>query len=284
MDGRISLFSRRRKLFSDNESVVLKEVKCRDCGTTVKTAANISRILCPNCGGKRMNIIPTHSHGCGCDESKRSIFGESKIDALPDQGTKLEKALKTYSGCKVEKDMAEKLFGIPSDVLCEKGYSEDLGDSVRINTGAYLSDKLFSKLTITITRELDLDPSICSPSGLTTGDKEGVISSLSRSMSPKGIMIIRRAHGLVGPDDTPDFDSDCESCCSGHEDWLKDSGILRDLPIEFGNRTLSDTEFSRMLSNRYDDAPSDILNLLENRGVINRDRPAGIIRIMRVVR
>lgn len=268
MDGRISLFSKtRRKLFSDNESVVLKEVKCRDCGTVVKTSANISRILCPSCGGKRMNIISNHSH------CKRSIFGG---DALPDQGTKLEEALKTYSGCKVDKDVTEKLFGMSSDVLCEKGYSEDLGDSIRINEEAYLADKLFSKLTITITKEFDLNPTICSPFGLSSGQKEDIISNLSSSMSPKGIMIVKRAHGLVSPSGPSEF-------CEG-EDWLRDSGILQDLPIEFGNRTLSDSEFTRMLSTRYDDAPSDILDKLESRGVINRDRPSGIIRIMRVSR
>ena len=70
-------------------------------------------------------------------------------------------------------------------------------------------------------------------------------------------MLIRKAHGIS----TQDHDNN----------WLNDSGITTDLPIEFGGSSTDEPEFKKIIIERYPDAPDNILDLLKARGIIESD-------------
>lgn len=249
----------RRSLFSNTAEESLKSVKCSDCGFTYSTTAHPHRLVCPKCGGQRFNLVTIPVSPENIPE-RVSVFEEERDN-------KLDAALKTFSGREVATGSVEKLFGVSADELCQRGYSENLGSTVKINESAYLQSKLFSKISITITKELDLDPSICCSGSRAAKDRALDFISGSPSLSPKSIMIIRRTHGLpVSPEE-------------GEAEWLKDSGIIHDLPNEFGDRVFSLPEFKRILSNRYDDAPDGIMSLLEMNRTISRE-PGGMIKVL----
>ena len=49
---------KRKRIFEKtySESIIMRTLVCQDCGQTLETAESPSSCLCPNCGGKRMNI------------------------------------------------------------------------------------------------------------------------------------------------------------------------------------------------------------------------------------
>jgi DNA-directed RNA polymerase subunit RPC12/RpoP len=290
--ARLKLFSEnpvRRKLFS--EEVTLRTVVCEDCGFELKTAQSASSILCPKCGGTRFNIKWETEHEPYkkevikeenpltedriLDKNRRSLFlneedAEEEFQrsfSAPDN--EYEKNLSVYSGKRVNADSSVKLFGIPADEMEERGFGRVEGKELAISPNAYLQSRLFSKLIVSVTKVMDLDPKVtcCGTElgGPSLEDKERIIESLSKngSISPKGIIIIKKAHGIV-PISQQDSDIVREDC----DDWCKDSGILNDLKLEFGGSSQELPTFESTLNERYPDAPSNILDLLKKHGVI----------------
>ena len=299
MDKRRKLFSStttsRRKLFSENEggvsnnmfegSSATKKIQCLDCGYIMETAATTTNIVCPKCGSKnRFNVLTLTPSREDVPEAvqvevkkieevkepvvteektftRRSLFGEVE-DAefqkeFSETSNNFEKNLKLYSGKTITEGEAEKLFSMSAENLVEKGFArvtED--DNLKINELAFLQDKLFSKLIISVTKELDLDP--------ITESKESVIDMIKeKEMLPdKGIMIIKKAHSL------PIIKESEFSNTEENEAWIKDSGIIGDLKLEFGNTSMGIKEFTKLLEDRYDDAPENIIDILIEKGVI----------------
>ena len=109
-----------------------------------------------------------------------------------------------------------------------------------------------------MTKILDLDP--------IEGPKEDIINMLESkgSLGPKGIMLIKKAHSLPLEEMKEVEFSSTEEV----EDWIEDSGIIGDLKIEFGNSAMGIKEFIKILEERYDDAPDNIIDILIDRGVI----------------
>lgn len=269
--SRRKLFSadpQRRKLFSSlgdggvsTES--MKTVICHDCGYTFETAEGISHLACPKCGGTRFNVVGDSVEQENAEKtfSRRSLFEDQVQKEFSQASNDFELALKEYSGNTVPCGEVTKIFSghTPSD-LVEKGFAEYQGDSdsdIKIHDTAYLQSKLFSKLIISVTKILDLDPQVMSEAK----PKEDIIEMLanSGSIEPKGLMLIRKAHSL--PREV-EFSEDQE------EEWLRDSGICNDLRLEFGGSVQTRQEFSEMLSERYPDAPENILDILSKKSVI----------------
>ena len=81
--------------------------------------------------------------------------------------------------------------------------------------------------------------------------------TISDTASPKTIILLKKAHNIPA-------DKDSES-------YLKDSGITSDLPLEFGGRRMGRPEFDSIIKERYEDAPTDIMDILKNKGIIRVD-------------
>ena len=174
----------RKKLFS-TAAEVIKAVKCMDCGYKMETAASPSKLFCPNCGGTRFNVYSIPESPEATPEpvkvveeksfSRKSIFGNDEFQKeFSEPNTEFEKSLKEFSGKTISFDDAEKLFSVSAEELLEKNYADlDNEGNLVISDSAYLIDKLFSKLIITVTKELDLEPCM--------HNKESLIDSLSFS-------------------------------------------------------------------------------------------------------
>ena len=67
-------------------------------------------------------------------------------------------------------------------------------------------------------------------------------------------MLLRKAHNIP----TQNYDNN----------WLNDSGILTDLPIEFNDSSTDEPKFIKIIEERYPDAPDNILDLLKSKGII----------------
>lgn len=293
--ARLKLFSEnpvRRKLFSD-EGVTLRTVVCEDCGFELQTAQSASSILCPKCGGTRFNIKWETDHEPYkrevireknplskdriLDKNRRSLFlseedAENEFQrSFSEPDNVYEKNLGTYSGKRISADYSEKLFGISADEMEERGFGRVEGKELVISPNAYLQSRLFSKLIVSVTKVMDLDPKVtcCGTElgGPSLDDKERIIESLSKngSISPKGIIIIKKAHGIVP---ISQQDSDIMKDNSDDCDWCKDSGILNDLKLEFGGSSQDLPIFKQTIDERYPDAPSNILDLLKGHGII----------------
>lgn len=292
--ARLKLFSKnqvRRKLFSNDEGVTLRTVVCEDCGFELKTAQSTSSILCPKCGGTRFNIkwetehepyrreifkeVNPLSKDRILDKNRRSLFisdedAEDEFQrSFSEPDNDYERNLGIYAGKRISSSFSEKLFGIPASEIEERGFGRVEGNELVISPNAYLQSRLFSKLIVSVTKVMDLDPKItcCGTdlAGPSLEDKERIIDSLSKngSISPKGIIIIKKAHGIV-PISQQDSDIVKEDC-----DWCKDSGILNDLKLEFGGSSQELPSFKKTLDERYPDAPSNILDLLKEHGIIS---------------
>lgn len=284
MEKRRKLFSttNRRKLFSDNRRKLFSEssgavgpnevtvVICQDCGYKMETAAGTTNLICPNCGGTRFNPelcvyspevapekVPTQER----EFSRRKLFSNELDEEAEFQKTfseannELEEKLKEFSGKELNLKEFEKQFSniTTKDYLEERGFCSTLENGcIKISDTAFLESRLFSKLIISVTRELNLDPEITNP----CCDKESIIDRLSDSgdITPKGIILIKKAH--------------CISPCSHENNWINDSGIINDLRLEFGGTSKSCPEFTKILEKRYPDAPINILDLLTKQGVI----------------
>ena len=163
-----------------------------------------------------------------------------------------ELKLKEYSGQTLHATDFASIFG--SNVLDERYYSvnSETGDYT-ISDTAFLESRLFSKLTISVTKTLELDPAVMNE------PKEDVISRLEESgkFSPKTIILLKKAHNIPAEGDS--------------ESYLKDSGIAHDLPFEFGGRSMGKSEFETLMKERYEDAPTDIMDILKNKGILKID-------------
>ena len=260
----------RRKLFSDNS---IKTVICMDCGYVMTTNSTTAHLYCPKCGGKRFNVIDEMTEVADTEkksDNRRSLF-EANVKATRESGEgvdeqkefskpsdKLEEKLKLYSGKVISEDEVNKVFsetGYNVKDLVQKGFAnitED--DQVKISDSAFLQSKLFSKLIISVTKILDLDP-IDRP-------KNEFIDMLAekKCLEPKSIMLIKKAHSI-----SPIIK---ESEFSDTDEWIRDSGIQNDLHLEFGGTQMELDKFKDILSERYDDAPEDIIDKLSNNNVI----------------
>lgn len=249
---RIKLFSKpeveRVKLFAEPEQPVTKEVICMDCGFKMETTSTTTDLICPKCGGSRFEIEKEFS---GEDIEFQKYFSTPEND--------LEEKLKEYSGKTMTEEEYEKQF---SDI--DLGNYVESGDgNIKIDENAYLFSKLFSSISVTITKELDLDPAIVCNSKC---DKESIINGLedSENMSPKCIMLIRKAHNISNE--------------GKDREWVADSGIVNDLGAEFNGQTREMPEFKAILDTRYPDAPENIVEILKNSGAINIED--GKVRIL----
>ena len=238
---------KRRLLFSSltNDSKIkpLSTFTCNDCGHTFINRAEMeSGTHCPNCGGGRVK----KSDPCSC-EGKEKEF--SKIDEF----------LREYSGRTVETSVVEKIFserGIDEDIL-NSGYATETEDGqICFSENSDAIRKMFSKLVISITKELDLPDPV-------QNTKEDLINRLVQggNIPHKGIMIIKKVHGICPSEECPK--------CDQEDNYIKDSGIKNDLGIEFGRSTeLPLKEFINHLNTRYSDAPENIIDQLVNSGSI----------------
>lgn len=289
----------RRKLFSGNEGGAsqnvfeggkeIKRIQCRDCGFIIETAAVTTDIVCPKCGGKnRFNVLSLNSTPAVNPEAvevkvkkieevtgqkptpeqlkeasksfteRRSLFGDGEFQKEFSEPTDdFEQNLKTYSGKILGEEEVQKIFSCTPDELEEKGFAkidEETGN-VKINDSAFLCSKLFSKLIVSVTKVLDLPP-IDKP-------KEDIIEELreKQAIPEKGIILIKKAHRI--PIEASFSEGSEES-----ESWLRDSGIIGDLRLEFGGSSMGIKEFTKLLDERYDDAPENIIDILIQRGVI----------------
>ena len=277
-----------QNVFEGGES--LKRMQCRDCGFIVETAAVTTDLVCPKCGSKnRFNVLelnptpavnpeavqvevkkieevtgekPTPSQlkeisgKTFSEDGRRSLFGDGEFQKeFSEPSNDLEKNLKLYSGKTLKEDEVQKIFSCTPEELEEKGFAkvnEETGET-KINDSAFLCSKLFSKLIISVTKVLDLPP-IERP-------KEDIIEELAQrqAIPEKGIILIKKAHRI------PVEASFSEGA---DESWLKDSGIIGDLKLEFGGTSMSVKDFTKLLDERYDDAPENIIDILIQKGVI----------------
>lgn len=257
----------RRKLFSLTDGAIVKVLKCADCGFELENRGTTTNIRCPKCGGLRFNVVkksqdPTVPQG----DSRISLFSDTTREeeafqkSFSEPSNDFELKLKRYSGKTILTESCEKIFGVPAEDLVEKRFATIDGDHLEIESDAYLKSKLFSKIVISVTKVMDLDPEITCGSN-PIEDKLKAIKSLEMagSLAPKSIIMIKKAHGF-GPEPISE-------CCQPST-WAEDSGILGDLKAEFGGSSMEFPSFKRTIEDRYPDAPEGILDLLKNRGII----------------
>lgn len=275
-NGRLKLFSsQRRKLFSSDEEVndssgkLLRTVICKDCGHTMTTAETTSRMYCPNCGGKRFDLALFRTaedvqpdpdvEFDRIKEAKEQIKPESekRYSLFENFLTPFEEKLKEYSGKTIGKDEFEKTFSDKAEDMIEKGFATPSEDSSNISISplAYSTERLFSKLIISVTKTLELDPAIMKGEV----DKEEVIEGLENKVPEKHITILKKVH---------DLPLEHSYCDSPETSWLQDSCIVPDLEAEYNNESFPIEQFIKLIRERYPDAPENIMDLLSEVGVI----------------
>ena len=79
-------------------------------------------------------------------------------------------------------------------------------------------------------------------------------------MEPKSVVLIKKAHSI-----SPVIR---ENGFSETDEWIKDSGIQNDLHLEFGGSQMDLAKFKDILSERYEDAPEDIIDKLKQNDII----------------
>ena len=212
--------------------------ECCDCHTQFEAPSRIpSGVVCPNCGGLRVVQLE---------------------EVIEDQQDSTGELLKEFSGKAISQGDLQKLFterGINESVenLVNSGYAS-LNDEgmVCFSERADLTRKFFSELVISVTKELHLVP--------TEGRVGELIHGLEErnNISPKGIILIKKAHGVLPPqEDMPRTDQ-----------YIKDSGIANDLKLEYSGRSIPLKEFMEKLDTQYNDAPDDLLDRLVDSGII----------------
>lgn len=249
--------TKRRKLFSEEGGSVLKTVVCSDCGHKFETTASTTDLICPKCGGRRFNFLRSvYSPSVAPEKvpTRKTLFGDSEAEfqrEFSNTEDKLELKLKEFSGKTLDSKSFSDNFGglTTAEELQERGFADVTENGkVTISKDAFLQSRLFSKLIVSVTKILDLDPAV------TLSKPADVISGLEErsELCPKSIVILKKAHGLV-----PDSES-----------WAKDSGILGDLKLEFGGQSKPLAAFKETISKRYPDAPEGILDFLKSKGII----------------
>ena len=274
---RIKLFSERsatprKKLFSEDGSGT-HWLQCGDCGYKFETESHTTNHPCPKCGGTRFNVIrETWSPEVSpekIEDSKKEekSFGRTKLFGLTEEekfqkefnetDNEVELKLKEFSGSSLSAKDFEKEFsalGITAEDLQEKNFAEIHEDgSVEIHDNSFLMSRLFSKLVISVTKTLELDPAVTMSAPSVGVQKLEETSDLC----PRSIAIIKKVHG-IGVDD------------NSKEEWLRDSNISNDLRLEFGGQEKSEEDFKSLLEDRYPDAPEDLEKLLIGKGVIRK--------------
>jgi DNA-directed RNA polymerase subunit RPC12/RpoP len=261
---RIKLFSgvtkERIKLFSKDGSGT-KVVVCADCGYKFETEAHTTSLLCPKCGGTRFNVLRETTSPVGTPEKvedRVKLFSDPEEDWQKEFSYTedlFELKLKEFSGSSLSAEEFEKEFsalGLTAENLEERGFAKINDDqSVEIMSDAFMQSRLFSKLIVSVTKTLELDPAVVSRAPL-----EGITRlEETSSLSPKCIMLLKKAHGITTPDNEK-------------ESWLTDSGIESDLKLEFGGQTKSGEDFKELMESRYPDAPEGLYEILKNKGII----------------
>lgn len=247
-------FSKRRSLFSALTNIGaqdgteelsrnpqnLNTFQCSDCKSVFQDISETSAGLhCPNCGGSRIVLV-------------------SEEDGAEKEFSKIDEFLNEYSGKTVETSAVEKIFserGIKESVtdLLDSGYVSEVGPTqICFSENSAAIRKLFSKLVISITKELDLpDP---------TMRRNELMDHLEGHLPEKGMMIIKKIHGIC-PVPEPEVHEDSH-------DYLHDSGIVGDLKLEHGGTQMPIRDFMNLIDTRYNDAPENIVDLLCKKGAI----------------
>lgn len=266
----------RRKLFSDdcpnsNVENLVHTVICIDCGYKMETTASTTDLICPRCGGtsfvpESSTVVdpiqlPQHNTEEKTYSSRRKLFSTYSEDEeafqreFSEPTSELESKLKEFSGRVISKDEFQREFSnlISLEELEDREFAEVCDNGyIKISRTAFPEARLFSDLVITITKELHLDPSIT----CCEHNKEDIINKLEEKgdLCPKSIVLIKKAHNI--PTEKHD------------QEWINDSGILGDLGIEFGGQSRELPEFKKIISERYPDAPDDIMEMLKSKGII----------------
>ena len=277
---RMKLFSSpqpvRHKLFSSDDNVeyndpegqILRTVICKDCGHTMTTAETVTHMTCPNCGGKRFDLALFRTaeeevkdpdvEFDRIKEAEEQIkpADEKRYSLFENFLTSYEEKLKEYSGKVLEEDEFEKIFSNEAEDMIEKRFA-DLNEEgkVEINPFAFETERAFSKLIISVTKTLELDPAIMKGEV----EKEEIIDKLEDKLPEKEIMILKKAHDIP----TEHVYSEPEE-----NTWLQDSCIIQDLETEYNNESFPIEQFIKILRERYPDAPENIMDLLSEVGVM----------------
>lgn len=281
--ARRSLFSStvtdrpRRKLFCNSiTSTAPRVLVCSDCGHEIVVEGTSVKFYCPNCGSTRFEVK-------GVDSGRRSLFAidktqpgssESGQDSAKSQkdskclecGSEeigktdaTDDILKEFSGKSISKDDLQKLFterGIEDsiDSFLNSGYASlDEDGQVCFSECADLTRRMFSEIVISVTKEMHLVPA--------ENKVEELIDELEghNNLGPKGIILVKKAHGLVPRG---------EVVRSFSDNYLEDSGLASDLKLEWGGKRMALKEFMDILNTQYNDAPDDILDRLVDSGII----------------
>lgn len=265
---RVRLFSestpKRYRLFSSRSEVERNavpdidrphRVRCADCGYETDTLEEVTILYCPVCGSTRFETIVEKVYS----DERVSVFGTPEEKEAEFQrffsntDDDLELKLKRFSGQSLSKREYQKVFGdlISESELCERGFGEVNEDKVNISSDAFLMSRLFSSIKISITKSLEFDPSV-----MNCENKGAIIERLGErnQFSPKVITLLKSAHRIPTGDE--------------ENAWMEDSGICRDLVLEFSKERKPMTEFKTLINDRYPDAPENVLDLLRRRGVV----------------
>lgn len=262
--ARIKLFSAspRISLFSKDGSGSVWQ-QCSDCGYKFETDAHTTNHACPKCGGTRFNVLRHVFSPENCPEKvpdKKIKLFETEEDfqkEFSETDDALELKLKKFSGSSLSKEIFEKEFSalnITAEDLQEKGFADIKEDgSVNIFEGSFMQSRLFSKIIVSVTKTLELDPAV------TMSAPEYGVHKLEEvsDLCPKSIAIIKKIHG-IGTDP------------NSKENWIQDSGIANDLKVEFGGETKSPVDLRKLLEDRYPDAPEGLTDILVGKGIIRR--------------
>lgn len=258
----------RRKLFSTPTITA----KCHDCGWEIITAAEDGNV-CPKCGGKRFDIIPTSVSDKNFSQTesprtRRKLFGINAEESTADErmfsegmGSEYENLLGQWQGKEMDQDYATRIFsGV--DLIKEGHATETEEGRIRVFSMAEEMEKMFSSLKVTVIKELCLDP-------LPEPNPASVIDSLgaSQGLPTKTIILLKKAHGLPK-----------EVIANETEGWIKDSGIKQDLEHEFEGKDFGESKLKNILEERYDDAPEGLIEILKSSGVLETT-PEGNLRL-----
>ena len=237
---------KRRSLFCDSQECCNEEIYvCQDCGYEFQGALS-DDLRCPNCGGNRV--------------VKRGGYGDAiSCDEFPETCDATGEALKEFSGKSGDFDQLQKEFtdrGLDLNDIIDQGYAQYNEDdnTVCFSENADAFQKLFSRLVISVTKELELDP---------VDSKEALIRKLedSPTVSPKAIILIKKAHGILP--------TSCEENPLEDTNYIKDSGLENDLKLVHGGQVISLSDLNNIIKSQYNDAPDDILDKLVQSGLVN---------------
>lgn len=220
---------------------------CLDCGHTFEMEDH-GKVRCPNCGGDRVVCSEESDCGpyCNCNEPEEESRDFSDTYDATDDLLK-EFSEKTVSVEKLERIFSERGISESVDSMVDAGYATYTDDGqVCFSERPDVQRKLFSKIAISVTKVLELDP---------VDSKEALIHKLSENgnLPGRSIVLIKKAH------DIPEEKSD----------YLSDSGILGDLSLQHGGSKMPLSGFQGILREQYNDAPDDILDKLVSSGIID---------------